>query len=161
MELNRGNSIEVRISGFAFGGKGIAKIPTEQGFYTIFVENTFPGQLVRARITKKKKNYAECSLLEVIEKASIEEKLPYQQISGAPYLFVPIELQKQYKKDSTLELYKRLAHLKETDALFDEWIGSPNNFFYRNKMEYSFSCIAHVPRCLNPKAKTSSFSSPV
>jgi predicted RNA-binding protein with TRAM domain len=29
--MNRGDIIELTITGFAFGGNGIAKIPTEQG----------------------------------------------------------------------------------------------------------------------------------
>jgi len=143
MELNRGNIIEVEITDFAFGGKGIAKIPTEEGNYIIFVENAFPGQIVKAKVNKKKKKYAECSLMEVVKRSPEEVILPYQQISGAPYLFVPIEKQIEYKKSSTLELFKRLAHKEDVEEIFDEMIPSPSPFNYRNKMEYSFSTIEH------------------
>lgn len=55
-EIKRGNIIEVKITDVAFGGKGIAKIATEQGDFVVFVPNTFTGQQVSARVVKKRKN---------------------------------------------------------------------------------------------------------
>ena len=51
--------ITVEITDYAFGGRGIAKVPTENGDYIIFVDNAFPGQTVTARIAKKRKRHAE------------------------------------------------------------------------------------------------------
>lgn len=65
--MKRGDVITVSITDYAFGGKGIAKVETENGEYVIFVENTFPGQIVEARIAKKRKRYAEAKLIEIIE----------------------------------------------------------------------------------------------
>lgn len=141
--LKRGQIIELEIIDFAFGGKGIAKEHTQDGDYIIFVNNTFPGQKVRARVTKKRKKHAECSLLKVLRRSSIEVISDYQEISGGPYIFVPTSLQEEYKKSSTLDVYRRLAGLQNIETLFDEFIPSPLHYFYRNKMEYSFSCIAH------------------
>lgn len=141
--MNRGEIIELDITGFAFGGNGIAKIPTEEGDFVLFVENTFPGQRVRAKIEKKKKRYAECKLIEVIQRSPDEIKMDFQEISGAPYIFVPISLQENWKKTTTLDLYRRIADVQNTDAVFDEFISSPLHYNYRNKMEYSFSCIEH------------------
>ena len=41
--------MELEISDIAFGGKGISKIQTEQGTFIVFVWNTIPGQVVKAR----------------------------------------------------------------------------------------------------------------
>ena len=139
----RGQVIELEISAFAFGGKGIAKVATENGDLVFFVENTFPGQLVEARIEKKRKKYVECKLLQILKRSPQEVQLPYQEISGAPYLFVPIEIQKEYKLTSTLDLFRKIANVKNIDEIFDEYIASPLVFNYRNKMEYSFSSIEH------------------
>ena len=109
--------------------------------YPIFVDNTFPGQKVKARIAKKRKKYAECKLIEVIEPSPQEIKVPYQPISGAPYITLPIELQHQYKKTSTIDIYRKLGNFYNSEDLFEEFISSPNIFDYRNKMEYSFSTI--------------------
>jgi 23S rRNA (uracil1939-C5)-methyltransferase len=139
----RGELVELDIVDLGFGGKGIARIETEDGIYPLFVENTFPGQKVLARITKKRKRHAECSLIKIIERSSKEIDLPYQPISGAPYIYVPIQLQEEYKKNTTLEVFKRIGHITDITDRFDEFISSPLHFNYRNKMEYSFSCIEH------------------
>ena len=143
MSLHRNQIIEVEITGFAFGGNGISRIQTEQGDLVAFIENTFPGQKVLARVDKKRKKHAECKLLQVIERSPEELDLPYQEISGAPYIFVPIALQHQYKKSSTLDLFRKIARVQNIEEIFDEYIGSPLDFNYRNKMEYSFSSIEH------------------
>jgi 23S rRNA (uracil1939-C5)-methyltransferase len=142
--FHRGEVIEVTITQFAFGGKGIAKIPTEEGDYVVFVENTFPGQVVQAKVDVKKKRYAECKLIKVLQR-SPDEVLNdgIQQISGAPYIFVPIALQAKHKQATTLDLYKRIAHIQDIDSKLDQYISSPSVYNYRNKMEYSFSCIEH------------------
>jgi len=141
--ISRGQLIELNISDMAFGGNGIAKIQSENGEYVLFVNNTFPGQKVLARVTKKKKRYAECSLIKVLERSDKEVISAFQEISGAPYIYVPTALQEEYKKSTTLEVYKRLGNFSNIHDLFDEFIPSPEHFFYRNKMEYSFSSIAH------------------
>lgn len=139
--MKRGDIIEVEITGFAFGGKGIAKIDTEQGQYVIFVMNTYPGQLVQARIAKKRKKHAECKLIKVLRDSEDAVDLGYQEISGAPYIKLPIERQRELKQSSTLEQYKRIGGIQNIEDLFDEFIQSPIDYNYRNKMEYSFSSI--------------------
>jgi 23S rRNA (uracil1939-C5)-methyltransferase len=141
--FKRADVITVDITGYAFGGKGVAKVATENGDYVVFVDNTFPGQKVKARIAKKRKRFAEAKLLEVIERSPIEKKSEFQEISGAPYIYVPIEEQERVKKESTLEIFRRIGNLDNPEGYFDEFISSPEHFFYRNKMEYSFSSIEH------------------
>lgn len=143
MTFNRGEIIEITITDLAFGGKGIARIETADGLYPIFVENAWPGQKVRARVTKKRKRHAECSLIKVLEKSPEEINLPYQPISGAPYIFVPIDRQLELKKQTTLDVFRKIGNVKDIEQKFDEFIPSPSAFNYRNKMEYSFSCIEH------------------
>lgn len=141
--MNRGDIVELDITGFAFGGKGIAKIPTEDGDYVVFVENAFPGQKVLAKVDKKKKRYAECKLIDVIDRSPLEVVSDFQEISGAPYIFVPLPIQEEWKKKTTLELYTKIAQVENIESIFDEFISSPLDYNYRNKMEYSFSSIEH------------------
>ena len=54
--LKNGQHIALNISYLDFGGKGIAKIPTEDGDFVCFVENTLPGQKVLASVKRCKKN---------------------------------------------------------------------------------------------------------
>lgn len=139
--MKRGDEIEVKITDYAFGGNGIAKWATENGNYVVFVENTIPGQTVLARVVKKRKKYAECKLVRVLEKSPNEIESKFQPISGAPFITLPIELQHQYKQESTLMQYRKIGDVKDVDSVFDTYIESPVVFNYRNKMEYSFSTI--------------------
>ncbi|HRP61085.1 MAG TPA: TRAM domain-containing protein, partial [Vicingus sp.] len=143
MSLKRGELIEVDITDVAFGGNGIAKIATEQGDFVVFVPNTFTGQRVKARITNKRKKHAECKLVEIVNKSTLELDVPYQPISGAPYITLPIEVQKKFKYDSCLNIYKRIGRVENVEQVFDEYIKSPAFYHYRNKMEYSFSAIGY------------------
>jgi SAM-dependent methyltransferases related to tRNA (uracil-5-)-methyltransferase len=144
--FNRGELITVKITGYAFGGNGVAKIPTENGEFVVFVNNTFPGQVAQARVEKKKKRYAEAKLIQVIERSPIEVVSEYQEISGAPYIYVPIEAQEKEKLDSTLEIYRKLGNFQDIKERFDTFISSPVHYFYRNKMEYSFSVLSMIWR---------------
>ena len=143
MELKRGQEIELIIDDYAFGGKGITKLKTDLGDYIVFTQNAIPGQKIKAKILKKKKKYAECRIINVIEKSSIEKTNNYQPISGAPYISIPIDLQHDFKLKSAFELFKKLGEIKNPSELFDELIASPLSYHYRNKMEYSFSSIRH------------------
>lgn len=105
--------------------------------------NTLPGQLVKAQIKKSSKKYAEAKLIDVLVPSENEVEVPFQDIPGAPYIQLPIELQHQYKKESTLSLFKRIGKVENIEDLFDEFITSPNVFHYRNKMEYGFSAIGY------------------
>lgn len=140
-KLKKGNIIELEISDIAFGGKGISKIKTDDGDYIVFVLNTFPGQTVKARIIKKKKRYAEAKVTEVIKASSDEFAIPYQAIPGAPYATWSVKNQQEHKKTSTLEILKRIGEIENAFDLFDEFIASPSDWHYRNKMEYSYSTI--------------------
>lgn len=141
--MHRGEIVELSITGYAFGGRGIAKVPMAEGEYVVFVDNSFPGQKVRAKIEKKKKKYAEAKLIEILERSTQEVANDFQEISGGPYIHVPVELQEEMKKESTLETFRRLSGIQDITDRFDAFVSSPNHYYYRNKMEYSFSCIEH------------------
>lgn len=141
--VKRGEIVEILIEDYAFGGKGIGRIRNEHGEFVIFVPNTLPGQLVKAQVKKSSKKYAECKLLEVLKPSEDEVAIPYQDIPGAPYMQLPIEKQHTYKKQSTLELFKRIGKVSDIETKFDEFVSSPNTFHYRNKMEYGFSAIGY------------------
>ncbi len=141
--FKKNQDIEILITDMAFGGVGIGKIPTDQGEFAVFVQNTIPGQMVRARVEKCDKRYAECKLLEILRKSPDEIEVPYQPIPGAPYITLPIEKQIFYKQKTTFELFKRIGRIAHIEDLFDEFISSPSIFHYRNKMEYSFSVIRY------------------
>ncbi len=138
---HRGQVCQLRLTDMAFEGKGIAKIENEEGRYVVFIPNTIPGQLVECRMVKVKNSYAEAKLIRVIERSELEVSHDYAPIPGAPYLSLPIEKQREYKQNTTLELFRRIGKVADVESLFDEYIESPRLLHYRNKMEYSFSSV--------------------
>ncbi|MFT5920871.1 MAG: 23S rRNA (uracil1939-C5)-methyltransferase [Flavobacteriales bacterium] len=140
-QYRRGEIIEVKITDVAFGGKAIAKVPTEKGDFTVFVQNSFPGQTVLARVVKCKSRYAECKLERVLTRAPEETDTSFQAIPGAPYATIPIEVQHKMKEDTALDLYRRIGGITEINDVYEGLIASPLTWHYRNKMEYSFSSI--------------------
>ncbi len=146
MKIKRGAIIEsIAINDYAFGGKGIGHIDTEQGTKIVFVEQAIPGQVVKAQITKNRTKFIECRLIKVLQPSEIEAEVAYQQIAGAPYIKLPIDAQHELKERTTIDTYERLAKQKEVRSIYQGLIASPLTFHYRNKMEYSFSSIVHNP----------------
>ena len=139
--FRKGELIELSISDFAFGGKGIGRISTEKGDFTVFVQNALPGQHVRARVVKCKSRFAECKLDEVLTPSEDEVSIPFQRIPGAPYASLPIEKQLELKEKTAKDLYARIGEVDNLDTVYQGITGSPETWHYRNKMEYSFSAI--------------------
>ena len=138
--IKKGDIIKLQIVDYAFGGKGIGKIQFDNKNYIIFVQHAIIGQIVLVKITKKKTSYSEGMIQKVIVKSNLEIETPYQTISGAPYMNLPI-LEQKMKIGVTHNLFEKVGKLKNSNKYFDEWIDSPSSLHYRNKMEYSFSSI--------------------
>lgn len=135
MALKKGQEITVHIEGAAFKGKGVGKIDG----MAIFVPGTMPGDEVRARIIKRKKNYREAKLLEVLSpsKDRIEPKCQHAKVcGGCTWQHAPYSKQLEYKTQQVTDHIRRIGGL-DTPVL--PALGSENEFYYRNKMEYSIS----------------------
>ena len=124
MNFKKGDIIELEIHDMAFGGKGISRVKTEDGDFVVFVINGIPGQTVKAKVMKKKKRFAEARKIEVITPSADEIKVPFQPISGAPYITLPISKQQEYKKLTALDLFRKIGEIDNTEELFDEYIES-------------------------------------
>lgn len=144
--FHRFQIVELQIDDLAFEGKGIAKIDTEQGQYIVFVPNTIPGQKVKVKMVKVKRSFAEAKLLEVVERSEKEIPTKFNPIPGAPYITLSIEDQHFYKRKTSIELFRRIGKIENSDELLDEFLSSPSHFNYRNKMEYSFSAVMSDPK---------------
>lgn len=134
MPLKKGEDIELTIDSAAYKGKGIGKIDG----LAVFVPNTAPGDRVKARIIKKKKNYREAKLLEVLEPgpARIEPKCQHAlTCGGCNWQHVSYDKQLTFKRDQVEDHMHRIGGLTRLEV--NDTIGCENEFYYRNKMEYS------------------------
>jgi 23S rRNA (uracil1939-C5)-methyltransferase len=136
MALKRGQEIELDIEGLAFGGRGIAKVDG----LAVFVERGVPGDRVRARITKKKKSFAEARILEVLTMSPDRISPPCRYsgyCGGCKWQMLPYGLQLQYKRSHVAEALEHIGGLADVSVL--PILPSPDVFNYRNKMEFSCS----------------------
>ena len=97
--------LELDILDVAFGGKGIAKVPTEDGDFTVFVPNAIRGQRVRARVPSSAA--AEARITAVLKQAPEEIEVPH----GHPRHPVhhPSSRPSGRKERTTLDVYRHMA----------------------------------------------------
>ena len=134
MKVKKGQQIETEISDIAFGGKGLVRI----NGMAIFVDQAVPGDTALIRINRKKKNYAEASVIELIDASShrINPPCVYSGFcGGCKWQFLEYEIQLEYKRQHVHESLQHIGQLK--DVQVHPTIPSPLIFGYRNKMEFT------------------------
>jgi 23S rRNA (uracil1939-C5)-methyltransferase len=134
MKVKKGQQIETKIGDIAFGGKGLVRI----NGMAIFVDQAVPGDTVLIRINRKKKNYAEARVVELIEASShrINPPCVYSGFcGGCKWQFLEYEVQLEYKRQHVQESLQHIGQLK--DVQVHPTIPSPLIFGYRNKMEFT------------------------
>ncbi|MEX2641515.1 MAG: 23S rRNA (uracil(1939)-C(5))-methyltransferase RlmD [Balneolales bacterium] len=135
MSFKKGDEINLRIESAAYEGKGIGKIDN----IAIFVKNTAPGDLIRARIIKKKKKFCEAVLLEVLEAGpSRVEPVCRHALTcgGCSWQHVSYESQLGFKTNHVRDHLHRIGGFTGIEP--KPALGSADQFAYRNKMEYTF-----------------------
>ena len=145
----RGDELELRIDALAFGGNGIARLPIGDRGYVVFVRDAIPGDLVRAVITKRKRDYAEARTLEVLEPGP-DRIAPVADHPGAPWQILPYERQLEVKAEQVDDALRRLGRLDGFEL--EPIVPAVETWRYRNKLEYSFGeqdgelvCGFHAP----------------
>jgi 23S rRNA (uracil1939-C5)-methyltransferase len=132
----RGDEIVVKVEDAAFEGKTIAR---REGF-VIFVEGAVPGDTVRVRVLKVKKNFAEAKVV-ALEQPSQYRVVPacrhFDSCGGCKWQHVEYQTQLRFKQQHVVDAFERIGGFFSPNVL--PIIGSDDVFFYRNKMEYSFS----------------------
>lgn len=136
MSIRKGAEIELEITKLAFGGDAIAHV---EGL-VVFLDRGIPGQRVRARITRKKSQYAQGQLLEVLSPApgEVEAFCPHFGVcGGCRWQNLGYEDQLSWKHRHVVECLERLGGVEVAHVL--PAVGSPDTRWYRNKMEFTFS----------------------
>ncbi|MFL0194858.1 23S rRNA (uracil(1939)-C(5))-methyltransferase RlmD [Clostridium sp. WILCCON 0269] len=132
--MRKGSEYEFYIEKLQFPAVGVA----QKDGMTVFIKNTLPGQKVKARINKKKKDYIEAKATEIIENVDYVREVfcpHFYLCGGCVSQFIPYSKQVELKEQQVLELFHS-AGIKEFEFLGIE--RSPEEFGYRNKMEFSF-----------------------
>jgi 23S rRNA (uracil1939-C5)-methyltransferase len=136
MIIKKDDLVELYVDSLAFGGEGIARI---DGF-VVFVKGAIPHDRVIARIIKKKKDYANGVISEMLTPSSDRIKAPcpyHEYCGGCRYQHLVYPSQLTYKKEHVADSIKRIGGL--TGVIIHDVIHSNDIYGYRNKMEFSFS----------------------
>lgn len=136
MAIKKGQELDLTITDLAFGGKGISKVDG----LVVFVGKAVPGDHVRARIVKKKKQHAEARIIELLTPSPMRITPPCRYsgyCGGCTWQFLDYDKQLHYKRQ---HVHESLAHIaKLEDVTVNPVMASARQFGYRNKMEFSCS----------------------
>ena len=146
--MKKGDLLEGVVTRVDYPGKGVVETP--EGI--CIVKNVLPGQRIRLRVSKKRRGKAEGTLQEVLEKAPSERTAPcphFGSCGGCMYLNLPFEEELELKKNQVESLLRgamkeasQLSGIPEEELEVSRWfegiLPSPQEYEYRNKMEYTF-----------------------
>jgi 23S rRNA (uracil1939-C5)-methyltransferase len=134
--VQKDDELELRIESLAYGGNGVARL---NGF-VVFVRRGLPGDTVRARVTKVKRNHAEALTTQVVEPGPNRVEAPcahYPACGGCRFQDLAYEEQVAAKHDQVRDALQRIGGLREPPL--EPIVPAEETFHYRNKLEYSFT----------------------
>jgi 23S rRNA (uracil1939-C5)-methyltransferase len=124
-------TVELKIEDIAFGGKGVAR---ENG-KAVFIPFTIEGELVTARITREKKQFAEAEIVDLREKSPhrVKPLCPYfGRCGGCAYQHIDYAHQLEIKWRQVHDVLQRIGKLK--DVPMRPIVPSPLTYGYRNRI---------------------------
>lgn len=126
----------VVIESITHEGRGIGRHDGK----VIFVDYALPGDVVKVRITKSKKDYAMGTIDQVITH-SPDKKDPlckhFGLCGGCKWQHAAYAKQLQYKEKIVKESFERIGKISVNELL--PIVGNKTEFHYRNKLEFTFS----------------------
>jgi len=128
--------VDVQVDSLAFGGNGVARL---DGF-VLFVRRGLPGDTVRARVTKVKRNHGEALATQVLVAGPHRVDAPcvhYPACGGCRFQDLAYETQLEQKAGQVRDALVGLAG--SVDPPLEPIVGAEDVFHYRNKLEYSFT----------------------
>jgi 23S rRNA (uracil1939-C5)-methyltransferase len=134
--LVQGTVVRLEVTGAAFEGKAVARL---HGF-VVFVEGAVPGDIVNAKVIRRKKQFAEARVVEILQHSP--QRVPprckhFGVCGGCKWQHVNYSTQLQWKQQHVVESFQHIGGFGELNVL--PIIGADEVYFYRNKMEFSFS----------------------
>src|ERR671932_271907 len=133
--VGKGQEVELDVESLAYGGNGVARL---SGF-VVFVRRGLPGDTVRARVTKVKRNHAEALATEVVRPGPARVDAPcahYPACGGCRFQDLAYEVQLEQKHAQVQEALGGTGGLA---VELEPIVRAESQFHYRNKLEYSFT----------------------
>lgn len=121
------------------GAKGVSVAKAEDG-RVIFIPNVVPGDVIDVQTFKKRKSYFEGKAIHFhrYSEDRVQPKCSHFGVcGGCKWQNMQYEQQLYYKNNEVYNHLKRIGKIELPD--FEPILGSEKQFYYRNKMEFSFS----------------------
>lgn len=124
---------ELKLSKIVYGGQALGVM--EDG-KKVFVWGGLPGETVKLRLTKSKKNWAEGIVEEVISasKQRVEPKDPECYLSTSPWQILDYAYENTLKQELIVDQFAQ----HDVDIKLDDFTAPEEPYLYRNKVEFSF-----------------------
>jgi len=126
----------VKISDIAAEGNAIARVEN----MVVFVPMLVPGDIVDIKVTRKRKKFLEGKVVRFHEYSPDRIKPECSHFGicgGCKWQHLPYELQLRYKEKQVKDNLERIGRLELPSI--SPIIGSKDIYFYRNKLEFTFS----------------------
>ncbi|MBA5629912.1 23S rRNA (uracil(1939)-C(5))-methyltransferase RlmD [Moheibacter lacus] len=121
------------------GAKGISIGKSDDG-KTVLIQDAVPGDVVNVSVYKKKSSYLEGKAVEILQKSiyRVNPKCEHFGIcGGCKWQNLSYDAQLKFKQDEVENNLKRIG--KFEDLEITPILGSEHDYYYRNKLEYTFS----------------------
>ena len=139
MKKNKKNLILENIKLLSAGAKGVSIGKTEDG-KTIIVSGAIPGDIVNARVKKAKSKYYEADAVEILTPSPFRVEPECEHFGvcgGCKWQNMSYEKQLEFKQDEVINNIKRIGGIEDFESI--PILGGDEPYYYRNKMEFSFS----------------------
>ena len=126
----------IAITDVAAEGKAIAK--TEDG--VVFITGAVPGDVVNVQLTKKRSAFSEGHVVSVVKYSDIRTEPKCEHFGvcgGCKWQMLPYEKQIAYKQQHVIDALQRIGKLEFAKS--EPILPAPSDYFYRNKLEFTFS----------------------
>lgn len=141
--LKIGDTCDLDVHALSHDGRAVGRVLDEDDAnargQVVFVQGALPGQRVRVRLIAAKKNFAEGQLVTVLTPAP-DAQAPFcphaADCGGCPLQEMPYNAQLYWKQRILTDALTRIGKLQ--DITVRDILPSPQEWGYRNKMEFAF-----------------------
>jgi 23S rRNA (uracil1939-C5)-methyltransferase len=149
---------DLLVENYAAEGKSLARRDGK----VIFIEQVVPGDVVDVRLSKNKKDWAEGHPIQ-FKSYSDERVTPFCQhfgvCGGCQWQMLPYAKQLEYKQQQVWDNLTRIGKIPLPAML--PIAGAPEDRFYRNKLEYTFSTKEYTADAPPPREKSKPGEPPI
>jgi 23S rRNA (uracil1939-C5)-methyltransferase len=149
---------DLLVENYAAEGKSLARRDGK----VIFIEQVVPGDVVDVRLSKNKKDWAEGHPIQFRSYSEVRVE-PFCQhfgvCGGCQWQMLPYAKQLEYKQQQVWDNLSRIGKIALPEML--PIAGAPEDRFYRNKLEYTFSTKEYTADAPPPRAMSKPGEPPI